>query len=54
MTKTMEHAEVVAEALAAIDRGLTDVVKRQLLSSSEVADLLLDVRAILATAGKDD
>ena len=54
MTKTMEHEAAVAEAMAIIDRGLLDVVKRQLMSSNEVADLLLDVRSILATVGKDD
>lgn len=48
MTSTVEP-ESIAEALALIDRSLTDLVKRELVSSDEMADLLLDVRALLAT-----
>ncbi len=39
---------VVAEALAIIDAGLGTMSDRKLVSSSEVTDLLLDVRALLA------
>jgi hypothetical protein len=31
-----------------IDRGLGDISERQLVSTSEVADLLLDVRSALS------
>ena len=48
MTTTVEP-ESIAEALALIDRSLTDLVKRELISSNEMADILLDVRALLAT-----
>lgn len=48
MTDTRE-LDVIAEALAIIDRGLGDLVHRELLSSGEVADLLLDVRSLLAS-----
>lgn len=48
MTTTVEP-ESIAEALALIDRSLTDLVKRELVSSNEMADILLDVRALLAT-----
>ena len=46
MTETIE-AEQLVEALAMIDRGLGDLQRRELVSSAEVADLLLDVRSLL-------
>ena len=48
MTETIEAGQVVAEALAVIDRGLSEMLHRELVSTDEVADLLLDVRTILA------
>ncbi len=48
MTDTTE--DVITEALAVIDRALTDVLRRELVSSNEVADLLLDVRTLLTTS----
>ena len=38
----------IREAMQLIDRGLGDISERQLVSTSEVADLLLDVRTALA------
>lgn len=38
----------IREAMELIDRGLGDISERQLVSTSEVADLLLDVRSMLA------
>lgn len=38
----------VEEALALIDQGLGGLTERQLVSASEVADLLLDVRSLLS------
>ena len=35
------------EALAVIDSSLGDLLRRELVSSAEVADLLLDLRSIL-------
>ena len=46
MTETRE-AESILEALAVIDRGLGSMADRSLVSASEVADLLLDVRTLL-------
>jgi hypothetical protein len=46
MTETMEVN--IAEALALIDEGLGLTMSRELMSTGEVADLLLDVRTILA------
>lgn len=53
MTSTIEH-ESITEALALIDRGLVDLIKRDLVTTNEVADLLLDVRALLAAAERVD
>jgi hypothetical protein len=50
MTITIrESHEVIAEALALIDRGLGDMMHRELVSTDEVANLLLDVRTVLTT-----
>jgi hypothetical protein len=49
MTQTDERTDVIAEAMALIDRGLTDLLDRQLVSADEVANLLLDVRSLLST-----
>ncbi|MFZ4519528.1 MAG: hypothetical protein ACOYOP_14140 [Microthrixaceae bacterium] len=40
--------ESIRAAMQLIDRGLGDISERQLVSTSEVADLLLDVRSVLA------
>ena len=47
MTETLEASQVIAEALAVIDRGLSEMMHRELVSTDEVADLLLDVRTLL-------
>ena len=39
--------DVINEALAIIDAALSQMVKRELVSTSEVSDLLLDVRNLL-------
>lgn len=41
------HDTVVAEALAVIDKALGEMLNRELVSSGEVADLLLDLRSLL-------
>lgn len=46
MTDTRE-LDVINEALAIIDRGLAEMLHRELVSTDEVADLLLDVRTRL-------
>jgi hypothetical protein len=47
-TQTREiDEETILEALALIDRGLGDMMHRELVSTDEVADLLLDVRTLL-------
>jgi len=48
MTETTEF-DVISEAMAIIDRGLGDMTHRELVSTDEVSDLLLDVRMLLAT-----
>ena len=47
MTETTEP-KVILEAMAVIDKGLADMLHRELVSTDEVADLLLDVRSLLA------
>jgi hypothetical protein len=49
MTQTQESTDVINEALVLIDRGLTDMLHRELVSTDEVANLLLDVRSVLNT-----
>ncbi len=46
MTETIEVN--ISEALALIDEGLGLTMSRELMTTNEVADLLLDVRSILA------
>ena len=48
MTETRE-AVVIDEALSVIDKALADMLRRELVSTGEVADLLLDVRSLLTT-----
>jgi hypothetical protein len=47
MTETREPT-VITEALAIIDRGLSEMLHRELISTDEVSDLLLDVRSLLS------
>ena len=48
-SSTDTHDAVIAEALAVIDQALGQMLSRELVSSNEVADLLLDVRSALTT-----
>ena len=41
---------VIDEALRLIDAGLSDLLHRELVSTDEVSDLLLDVRMLLTAA----
>ena len=45
MTDTNEA--VIAEALGVIDKALAQMLRRELVSSGEVTDVLLDVRTLL-------
>ena len=44
---------VVNEALSVIDGALAKMMQRELVSSGEVADLLLDVRTLLTDSAVD-
>ncbi len=44
------HEAVIDEALRLIDSGLSDLMHRELVSTDEVSDLLLDVRMLLSAA----
>ena len=52
MSDTLEN-EAIAEALAVIDQSLERIHERGMLTSSEVSDLLLDVRLLLAGSDLD-
>jgi hypothetical protein len=47
MGDTIEN-EAIAEALAVIDRSLETLHARNMMTSSEVSDLLLDVRLLIS------
>lgn len=47
MTETNEA--VINEALTIIDKALSQMMRRELVSSGEITDVLLDVRALLTT-----
>ena len=50
MTETAVPEIVIQEAMAVIDRALGTMQQRELVSTDEVADLLLDLRLLLASA----
>ena len=52
MPETREITSI-DEALALIDQGLGDLMHRELVSTSEVSDLLLDVRSLLRAPTPD-
>ena len=45
MTETTDA--VINEALAVIDKALSQMLTRELVSSGEITDVLLDVRSLL-------
>lgn len=49
MTETTD-AVSVTDAVAMIDRNLAELQGRELVAAAEVADLLLDLRMLLASA----
>lgn len=49
MTEHQSDA-VIREALGVIDEALAQMLSRELVSSGEVADLLLDVRTLLTAS----
>jgi hypothetical protein len=51
---TITREETISEALALIDRSLSVMQRRELMSTDEVANLLLDVRVVLAAPTSGD
>ena len=45
-----QEAAVITEALSVIDKALAEMLRRELVSSGEVADVLLDVRSLLTAS----
>lgn len=52
VTEDQNQAGAIVEALAIVDKALAEMLRRELVSSGEVADLLLDLRSILTAASK--
>ncbi len=53
MTETIQRTAshdlvVLAEAIEVIDKALSEIGQRQLVTTTEVADVLLDVRQLLS------
>ncbi len=42
-----QRRAIVSEAISVIDEALAQMMRRELMSAGEVADLLLDVRTLL-------
>ena len=47
MNDKTSHDDVITQALVIIDDALSQMVRRELVSASEISDLLLDVRNLL-------
>lgn len=47
LERSDHESEIVGDAVAVIDEALGRMMQRDLVSSGEVADLLLDVRSLL-------
>jgi hypothetical protein len=52
MTETNEA--VINEALSVIDKALSQMMRRELVSTGEVTDVLLDVRSLLTLPAHAD
>ena len=48
--KDSRETAVISEALGVIDKALREMLQRELVSTGEVADLLLDVRSLLTAS----
>jgi hypothetical protein len=44
---TETHDAVISEALSVIDKALSQMMSRELVSTGEITDVLLDVRSLL-------
>lgn len=53
VSDTTTNEAVIQEALGVIDGALARMMQRELVSSGEVADLLLDVRTLLTERAND-
>lgn len=54
VTTETASPDIILEALAVIDQALPTMQHRELVSSDEVADLLLDLRLLLATSPSEE
>ena len=51
-TEDHKATAAVVEALAVVDKALAEMLRRELVASGEVADLLLDLRSILVAGAR--
>jgi len=49
---TATQSSGTVEAVSIIDRALSEMLQRELISTNEVADLLLDLRSLLVAESK--
>ena len=54
VTEDQNTGGAIADALVIVDKALAEMLRRELVSSGEVADLLLDLRSILTAASKPE
>lgn len=52
MMTAVRETTVIAEALAVVDKALAEMLNRELVSTDEVADLLLDLRLLLTASAE--
>ena len=52
--ETAHDQSVINDALAIIDKGLAEMLNRELVSTDEVSDLLLDVRLLLLGSSEEE
>jgi hypothetical protein len=48
----METEQIIKEATEIIDKALKEISGRDLVSSSQMSDLLLDMRQLMQSSGK--
>lgn len=48
----VRETTVISEALTVIDKALAEMLNRELVSTDEVADLLLDLRLLLTASAE--
>jgi hypothetical protein len=50
LSEVRSQSDAIIEAVTVIDKALAEMLRRELVSSGEVGDLLLDLRSLLTSA----